>query len=116
MDRRRPSNSVRFSRLGYLPLVLFVAVPGFASDCSIDSPDIDRGQRKPFFICDESITPEYELSGLAEANITLGYDQYVKRCGMDDKRHGIFFWLQADSDAKTTSIGVRNAQGDELCL
>jgi 2-hydroxy-6-oxonona-2,4-dienedioate hydrolase len=115
MYRRLPSNSVLVARLGYLPLALLAAVPGFASDCSIDSADIDRGQRKPFFICGESITPEYELFGLADANITLSYDQYVKRCSMDDKRHGVFFWLQADSDARTTKIGLRNAQGDDLC-
>jgi pimeloyl-ACP methyl ester carboxylesterase len=96
-------------------LLALVTASSWAADCSIDSSDIDRGQRKPFFICGDSITPDYELSGLAEANVRVSYDQYVKRCAMDDKRHGVFFWLQAEPDARTTTLDVRNAQGDVLC-
>ena len=107
-------HSDRLARLACLHLV-FLTASGWAADCSIDSTDIDRGQRKPFFICGDSVTPDYELTGLTEANVTLSYDQYLKRCAVGDNRRGIFFWLQAEADAKTTSLGVRNAQGDSLC-
>ncbi|MDH3512248.1 MAG: alpha/beta hydrolase, partial [Gammaproteobacteria bacterium] len=107
-------HSDRLARLACLHLV-FLTASGWAADCSIDSTDIDRGQRKPFFICGDSVTPDYELTGLAAANVTLSYHQYLKRCAVDDNRRGIFFWLQAEADAKTMRLAVRNAQGDSLC-
>ena len=101
---------------GFLLLALSVASPAWAADCSIDSTDLDRGQRKPFFICSKAITPDYVLTGdQAEAGITVYYDQYVKRCAMDDNRHGVFFWLDAGSDSKSTLLEINNAQGEALC-
>jgi pimeloyl-ACP methyl ester carboxylesterase len=96
-------------------MLALATTPSLAGICTIDSADIDRGQRKPFFICGESVSSDYEITGLAEAGITISYDQYLKRCAMDDKRHGVFFWLQAERDAKTAMIGLRNARGDALC-
>jgi len=96
-------------------LLAIVTTTSVAADCSIDSTDLDRGQRKPFFLCGDSITPDYELSGLTEANIQVSYHQYVKSCAMDDKRRGVFFWLDAEADARTTQIHLRDAAGDALC-
>jgi 2-hydroxy-6-oxonona-2,4-dienedioate hydrolase len=97
-------------------LLLAVASRAWAADCPIDSTHLDRGQRKPFFICSQAITPDYALTGgLAEAGITVYYEQYVKRCAMDDKRHGIFFWLDAGSDAESARLEINNAQGEALC-
>jgi len=100
----------------FVLLTLVVASGVWAADCSIDSADLDRSQRKPFFFCGQAITPDYTLTGdLAEAGIKVDYHQYLKRCAMDDKRHGIFFWLEAGSDAKSVMLGVRNSQGEALC-
>ena len=100
----------------FILLTLVVASGAWAADCSIDSTDLDRGQRKPFFFCGQAITPDYALTGgLAEANIKVDYHQYLKRCAMDDKRHGIFFWLEAGSDATSVMLGVTNSQGEALC-
>lgn len=89
--------------------------PAAAAACTIDSSDIDRDQRKPFFICGESITDDYRLAGLAEADISIDYDQYLKRCTLADNRHGIFFWLAAAAAARTATLQVSNAAGEALC-
>jgi len=113
MLSHRVIRTAYIARLALLPLT--VCSPTWAADCSIDSADLDRGQRKPFFICGQAIVPDYVLTGLAEADIRIDYDQYLKRCTMDDKRHGIFFWLAAGSDAQTAMLEVTNAQGEALC-
>jgi 2-hydroxy-6-oxonona-2,4-dienedioate hydrolase len=113
MRRTLAKYSHRLARFVCLPLAFVTAVA--AADCSIDSFDIDRGQRKPFYICGDAITPDYELTGLDEANIRLSYDQYLKSCAMDDKRRGIFFWLEADIDAETATLEVRNKDGKLMC-
>ena len=100
----------------FVLLTLGVASGGWAADCSIDSTDLDRGQRKPFFFCSQAITPDYALTGgLAKANIKVDYHQYLQRCAMDDKRPGIFFWLDAGSDAASVMLGVKNSRGEALC-
>ena len=106
--------SHRLAQFACLSLAFVTTLSG-AAVCSIDSFGIDRGQRKPFYICGDAITPDYELTGLDEANIRLSYDQYLKSCAMDDKRRGIFFWLEADIDAETATLDVRDAQGQALC-
>ena len=73
--------------------------PAAAAECTIDSNDIDRGQRKPFFICGDAITDDYRLNGLTEANIHVDYDHYLRRCTITDNRRGIFFWLDAPTAA-----------------
>ncbi len=113
MLRHRVTIAVHIARFALLPLA--VVAPAWATDCSIDSTHLDRGQHKPFFICSQTITPDYALTGLDGAGITVYYDQYLKRCAMDDKRHGIFFWLEADSDAQTAMLEVTNARGEALC-
>ncbi|MEC7803976.1 MAG: hypothetical protein VX533_03915, partial [Pseudomonadota bacterium] len=86
-----------------------------ADACTIDSHDIDRGQRKPFFICGNTITDDYRLTGLAEAKISIDYDQYLRRCTLADNRRGIFFWLDAAADAQSANLQVSNAAGEALC-
>jgi pimeloyl-ACP methyl ester carboxylesterase len=100
--------------LAVVQLVLLVPTV-WAGECSIDSFDIDRGQRKPFYICGDAITPDYELAGLTGKNIRVTYHQYVKNCAMDDKRRGIFFWLEADVDAETATLEVRHKDGQVMC-
>jgi len=108
--------TIAVSIAGFALLTLAVASGARADDCSIDSTNLDRGQRKPFFICSQTITPDYALTGgLAEAGITVYYDQYLKRCAMDDNRHGIFFWLDAGSFAESALLEINNAQGEALC-
>ena len=109
----RVTQSAYIARFALLSLV--VVSWAWAADCSIDSTDLDRGQRKPFFICGQTITADYALTGLVEADIRIDYDQYLKRCAMDDSRHGIFFWLEAGSDARSAMLEVTNAQGEALC-
>lgn len=104
----------RLVQLACWPLAFATANSG-AADCAIDSTDLDRGQRKPFYICGDEITSDYEFSGLDEANIRLSYDQYLKSCAMDDKRRGIYFWLEAGIDAKTATLEVRDKDGQPMC-
>ena len=94
---------------------MHVTQPGAAAECAIDSNDIDRGQRKPFFICGNAIADDYRLEGLNEANISIDYDQYLKRCTLTDNRRGIFFWLDAQADARSATVQVSNASGETLC-
>ena len=72
--------TIAVSIAGFVLLTLAVASGARAADCSIDSTNLDRGQRKPFFICSQAITSDYALTGgLAEAGITGHYDQYLKK-------------------------------------
>jgi len=114
MRRLLENDTGHLARFACLILAL-VATPSIAANCSIDSADIDRGQRKPFFVCGDAITPDYQLTGFPDANIRISYDQYLKRCAMDDKRHGIFFWLQADANAKTATLDILDEKGKSLC-
>ena len=86
-----------------------------AAQCAIDANDIDRGQRKPFFICGESITDDYRFEGLFAANIKIDYVQFLKRCTLTDNRRGIYFWLDASSAAKSATVQINNAAGEALC-
>jgi hypothetical protein len=97
--------------LGLLPLAVTSA-----AECAIDSSTIDRGERKQFYICSRDITTDYKLGGLAEAGITVSYDQFIRRCAVGDNRRGIFFWLEAGTDATSATISVTDANtGQPLC-
>lgn len=86
-----------------------------AAECTIDSPTLNRGQHKLFYICSRDITADYSLDGLAPDNIAITYDQYLRRCSSDDNRHGVFLWLKAAADAQSTTLNVINNGGDALC-
>lgn len=110
---------IRPGRLAWLSAVILGLVPLAAisaAECAIDSSHIDRGERKQFYICSRDITSDYKLGGLAEANIAVAYDQFIRRCAVGDNRRGIFFWLEAGADATSATISVTDANSDEpLC-
>ena len=92
---------IRPGRIAWLSAVILGLVPLAAisaAECAIDSSHIDRGERKQFYICSRDITSDYKLGGLAEAGITVSYDQFIRRCAVGDNRRGIFFWLEAGAD------------------
>jgi len=107
------AQKITFSRILFLVLVFQFTSNTLAEECSIDSNNIDRGERKPFFICGSEITSDFALRGLSDANITIDYEQYMGKCTIDDERPGLFLWLKAQENAQTASIKVINRNTDE---
>ena len=110
---------VRPGRIAWLSAVILGLVPLAtisAAECAIDSDHIDRGERKQFYICSRDIAADYTLGGLAESNITIAYDQFIRRCAIGDNRRGVFFWLEAGTDATSATISVTDVKtGQPLC-
>ena len=114
--RPQPIHPRRIACLSAVILGLVPLAAISAAECAIDSSNIDRGERKQFYICSRDITTDYTLGGLAEAGITVSYDQFIRRCAVGDNRRGIFFWLEAGTDATSATISVTDVNtGQPLC-
>lgn len=87
-----------------------------AAECTIDSNELDRGEKKSFLICGADITSDYALDGLAESGIIAVYQQYLGRCAADVKEPGLYMVLEAERQAAPASLRIQDKQtGAALC-
>lgn len=98
----------------YLGLAYLATTSVIAAECSIDSNNLGRGERKPFVICGEQMSPNYTIRGLSEANISVEYQQHLKRCGIGDNRKGLYLWLNGEDDAESATLRIFDTVDDSL--
>lgn len=95
---------------------LLFALPVTASDaCTSDLAGMVRGQQRPMLICGADIPAGYQLTGLESAGIEVTYQQYLKRCSLDDRNPGLYLWLQAGARAGSAELQLTGADGTPVC-
>lgn len=92
-----------------------VATPLAAAECSSDVTQLDRGERRPALICGADIAADVQLEGFAEAGIRVTYQQHLRRCSLERKEPGLYLWLEADADARATTLELRAPGGKAYC-
>jgi pimeloyl-ACP methyl ester carboxylesterase len=94
----------------------FTAASVQAGSCRLDRNVLERGEHRPFLICGAAIPPDYRLAGLDDAGISATYQQYLRRCTIDDREPGILVWLEASPQARSAVIRVvALATGESAC-
>lgn len=84
--------------------------------CRADRQQLERGQARPMLICAPGIPGNFRLRGLAGTGINVTYQQYLRRCTVDDKARGLYLWLAADADARGGAIEILDREsGAPVC-
>ncbi|MDH4022825.1 MAG: alpha/beta hydrolase [Gammaproteobacteria bacterium] len=82
-----------------------------AGNCTADVSHMDRGEFRPVLLCGQGIPVDYRIEGLAEAGISVEYQQYLDRCSPELNEPGIYLWLRAGARATSASLSLRDASG-----
>lgn len=99
-------------------LALWVGTVQAATDstCRADLGRLERGQARPVLICGAAIPQEFRLRGFAGTGIRVTYQQYLRRCTVDDKSGGLYLWLAAGREATSAAIEiVDSTSGHPVC-
>ncbi len=97
-------------------LLCLASIPSLADTeiaaCTLDIPDLYRGERSMARICGKGITANHELHGLDAAGIELIYRQDLKQCDPADRRSGLLLELAAGRAATNARIRISDATSD----
>jgi 2-hydroxy-6-oxonona-2,4-dienedioate hydrolase len=97
-------------------LAILAARAPAAAECTADRQTLERGQARPLLICGRAIPRDFRLRGLDGTGITATYRQYLRRCAVDERRPGLYLWLEAADDAASGAVEIIDAAtGEAVC-
>ncbi|MGI9307914.1 MAG: hypothetical protein ACR2P6_01550, partial [Gammaproteobacteria bacterium] len=87
-------------------VMLQFSQPVLAGECIIDVETIDRGERRAVNICGPGLAADSSFAGLRSSGIEVEYQQFLKRCDVDNRDPGFYMWWSVGDDANAINLDI----------